>query len=215
MINHQMLHKNPQADLKLKYRKIFEWALIFTIFLLIVIFYSFKDFKSDVRLIKTIDSSIMIIKIPPTMQNELKPKPLQPAMPVAADDPDLPPELTISETEISFNEPLAKLEPLVPYDEVEPEVPFAALSEKPVPLHQVEPYYPELAQKAGIEGMVVVRVLIDTKGNVEKVEVVKSHPMLDEAAIAATKQFKFSIPRQRDRAVKVWMSIPFTFHLRR
>ena len=54
-----------------------------------------------------------------------------------------------------------------------------------------------------------------TKGDVEKVEVVKSHPMLDDAAIAAAKQFKFKPGKQRDRYVKVWMTIPFTFRLKK
>jgi TonB family protein len=57
-------------------------------------------------------------------------------------------------------------------------------------------------------------VLIDTKGNVEDVRVIKSNPMLDDAAIAAAWQFKFTPAKQRDRLVKVWMSIPFHFRLK-
>ena len=63
--------------------------------------------------------------------------------------------------------------------------------------------------------MVVVKVLIGTKGDVEKVEIVKSHPMLDESAMAAAKLFKFTPGKQRDRVVKVWMTIPFTFKLKK
>jgi protein TonB len=71
-----------------------------------------------------------------------------------------------------------------------------------------------LAKKVGAEGLVVLKVLINTKGDVEKVKVIKSNPLLDEAAITAVRQFKFQPGKQRDRYVKVWMSIPFRFRLR-
>ena len=59
----------------------------------------------------------------------------------------------------------------------------------------------------------VLKVLIGTDGNVEDVEIFKSHPMLDDAAIEAAKQFRFTPGIQRDRPVRVWMSIPFSFRL--
>ncbi len=102
-----------------------------------------------------------------------------------------------------------------PPEEEEPIVPFFALSEKPVEIKRVNPVYPELAKKAGIEGTVVVKVLVNTKGDVEKVEILKSHPLLDEAAVNAAKQFKFKPGKQRDRYVKVWVSIPFNFRLKK
>jgi len=58
---------------------------------------------------------------------------------------------------------------------------------------------------------VVVRVLIDKKGDIEKAEIFKSVPMLDEAALAAVWQLKFTPGKQRDRFVKVWMAVPFNF----
>jgi TonB family protein len=53
--------------------------------------------------------------------------------------------------------------------------------------------------------------LIDKKGNIEKAEILKSVPMLDEAALAAAWQLKFTPGKQRDRFVKVWMAVPFNF----
>ena len=121
--------------------------------------------------------------------------------------------MTIEEQNIDFTQPVEELPP--PPEEEEPIVPFHALSEKPVVIKRVEPVYPELARKAGIEGRVIVKVLINTKGDVEKVEVIKSHPLLDQAAIEAAKQFKFKPGKQRDRYVKVWMTIPFNFRLKK
>jgi TonB family protein len=38
--------------------------------------------------------------------------------------------------------------------------------------------------------------------------------MLNEAAIEAARQFKFKPGKQKDKLVKVWVSIPFNFSLR-
>ena len=79
---------------------------------------------------------------------------------------------------------------------------------------RVEPVYPELAKKANLEGTVVVKVLLNTKGEVEATEVLKSHELFDNAALTAAKQFRFTPARQRDRLVRVWVSIPFKFRLK-
>ncbi len=217
MAKYQLIYKNPDVDLKLKYRKILEASLIIALVILIGVFYSFKKFEPEYKLEKKVDIKIETVDIPQTEQINRPPPPARPAIPVASEDEDIPDELTIEETEIDFTQPVGEEAPPPPppEEEEEPIVEFYALSEKPEVIKRVEPVYPELARKAGIEGMVVVKVLIGTKGDVEKVEVVKSHPMLDEAAVAAAKQFKFKPGKQRDRYVKVWMTIPFTFRLKK
>lgn len=214
MAKHQFIYKDPEVDLKLRYRKIFEASLVIAMAILIIIFYSFKKFESKYQLEKKVDVKIETIEIPQTEQIHRPPPPSRPSIPVASEDEDIPDELTIDETEIDFSQPVEEAPPPPPEEE-EPIVEFYALSEKPEVIKRVEPVYPDLARKAGIEGMVVVKVLINTKGDVEKVEVVKSHPMLDDAAVAAAKQFKFKPGKQRDRYVKVWMTIPFTFKLKK
>jgi len=83
----------------------------------------------------------------------------------------------------------------------------------PTILKQVLPSYPEEARKAGIEGLVVVEVLVDTAGNVEKVEIKKSVPELDQAAMEAVRKFKFNAAMLGDKAVSSWITIPFHFKL--
>ncbi|OPX35160.1 energy transducer TonB [candidate division KSB1 bacterium 4484_188] len=214
MARETLVHKNPDVDLKAKYGRIFEASLVVSLFILALIFYSFKKFEAKYSLEKKVDVKIETIEIPQTQQINRPPPPARPSIPVASEDDEFPEDETIEETDINFNEPINEAPPPPPEEE-EPIVEFYALSEKPVVLKRVEPVYPELARKAGIEGMVVVKVLITTKGDVEKVEVIKSHPMLDDAAVAAAKQFKFKPGKQRDRYVKVWMTIPFTFKLKR
>jgi protein TonB len=214
MAQHQFIYKNPEVDLKLKYRKIFEASLLIALAILILVFYAFKRFEVEYQLEKSVDVKIETIDIPQTEQFNRPPPPARPMIPIASEDEDIPDELTIEETEIDFASPVEEAPPPPPEEE-EPIVEFYALSDKPEVIHKVEPSYPDLARKAGIEGMVVVKVLIGTKGDVEKVEIVKSHPMLDDAAMAAAKQFKFKPGKQRDRFVKVWMTIPFTFRLKK
>ena len=83
----------------------------------------------------------------------------------------------------------------------------------PVVLKQVEPYYPQEARKLGIEGMVVVKVLVDTLGNVENSEIVNSIPELDQVAIEAAREFKFKAANLNDKKVSSWVTIPFHFKL--
>jgi protein TonB len=214
MAKRQFIYKDPEVDLKLKFQKVFEASLVITLLLVILFLYAFKKFESGYELEKTVDVKIETVEIPQTEQINRPPPPARPSIPIASEDEDIPDELTIEETEIDFSQPVEEAPPPPP-EEDEPIVEFYALSEKPEVLNRVEPKYPELARKAGIEGMVVVKVLIGTKGDVEKVEVVKSHPMLDESAMEAARQFKFKPGKQRDRVVKVWMTIPFTFRLKK
>jgi protein TonB len=214
MAKHQFIYKNPDVDLKLKYRRILETSLIVALIILALVFYSFKKFEPGAELEKKVDIKIETIEIPQTEQINRPPPPARPSIPIASDDEDIPDELTIEETEIDFTQTIEEAPPPPPEEE-EPIVEFYALSEKPEVIKRIEPIYPELARKAGIEGMVIAKVLIGTKGDVEKVEIVKSHPMLDESATTAAQQFKFKPGKQRDRFVKVWMTIPFTFKLKK
>ena len=56
---------------------------------------------------------------------------------------------------------------------------------------RVEPEYPKLAVEAAIGGRVVVKVLLDLKGNVVRACAGKEHPLLKQAAIDAALEWKF------------------------
>ncbi len=212
MAHNKLLYKNPEVDLRLKYQKWLELSTIVSLILLIGMFYFFQKCESTVKLSKTVDTEFQAEIIPPTQQIKKPPPPARPKIPVESDDEEIPEDLTIEEEQFDFEQEVEDLPP--PPEEEEPIVPFYALSDKPVEIKRVNPKYPELAKKAGIEGTVVVKVLVTTKGDVEKVEVLKSHPLLDEAAIEAAQQFKFKPGKQRDKFVKVWVSIPFNFKLK-
>jgi len=212
MSRYSVLHKTEEADLERKSRRWIEWALLISLIFTASLFFAFQKFENDVVVNKKIDTPIKPELIPPTEQHVTPPAPPKPTIPIESNDEEIPEDLTIEETEIDFTQELDIPEP--PPEEEDPIVPFHIVSVKPVILKQVTAKYPELARKAGIEGIVVVKVLVDTNGNVEDVVFLKSHPMLDEAVLEAARQFKFKPGKQRDRFVKVWVSVPFNFKLR-
>ena len=76
------------------------------------------------------------------------------------------------------------------------------------------PAYPPLAQAARIEGTVILEAVIDARGVVQDVTVLRSVPMLDRAAIDAVKQWRYTPTRLNGVAIPVRMSITVTFSMR-
>ncbi len=75
--------------------------------------------------------------------------------------------------------------------------------------------YPELARKAGIEGVVVIRVLVDKNGKPKKAVVQQSDSqMLNQAAIDAVMSSTFTPAIQNGQPIACWVSIPIRFKLR-
>lgn len=73
--------------------------------------------------------------------------------------------------------------------------------------------YPEDARRNGIEGMVILRVLVGKDGDVKKTMIEKGDPLFDAAAVKAVKALKFN-PAMRDkRAVAAWIMLPIRFSL--
>jgi TonB family protein len=56
---------------------------------------------------------------------------------------------------------------------------------------KVAPVYPPLARQARIQGIVILKVLINKSGDVFDVQLVSGHPMLAPAAMEAVKQWKY------------------------
>ncbi|WP_375768847.1 energy transducer TonB [Archangium gephyra] len=86
----------------------------------------------------------------------------------------------------------------------------------PEVLQQVKPRYPRRAKADGIEGLVLVRIIIGTDGRVEPehTRVIRSVPELDAAAISAVSQWRFSPALGRQgRPVRVIVEIPVQFSL--
>ncbi len=93
---------------------------------------------------------------------------------------------------------------------------FFKVEIKPQVIKSVQPEYPELARRGGIEGRVLVNAVVDENGNVISAEIVSStNPIFNESALKAAYQYKFSPAMMKDKKVKVKVLIPFNFVLRK
>ena len=84
----------------------------------------------------------------------------------------------------------------------------------PTRVSYTAPTYPTLARSARIEGTVYLEATIDVNGNVRDVTVLKSIPLLDEAAKAAVSQWRYSPTKLNGVAVPVVLTVTVTFTLK-
>lgn len=62
----------------------------------------------------------------------------------------------------------------------------------PTKIKDVRPVYPPVAREAGIQGIVILEVVIGTDGRVSDARVLRSIPLLDQAALDAVAQWEFT-----------------------
>lgn len=214
------LNKNPKADLRRSYKKVFELSLIIALALLIVAFKFFPHVKATASLAEGPQELFKVEDVEQTKQENRPPPPPKPPIPIEAPSEDVLEDIEIGETELNVNEqveapPPPKVEKKV--DE-EPQY-FVAVEEMPEPIGGIQAIqskivYPEIAKRAGIEGKVYVLAFVDETGTVTKAEIIKGLGAgLDEAALKAVKATKFKPGKQRGKPVKVQVSIPIVFKL--
>ena len=75
----------------------------------------------------------------------------------------------------------------------------------------VKVVYPPEAQASGIRGIVILDLTIDKNGKVAAVDVVRSIPGLDDAAIDAVKQWEYEPAKVAGKPVAVKLTVPITF----
>jgi TonB family protein len=90
---------------------------------------------------------------------------------------------------------------------------FIAVDVKPVVSTDTQPVYPQSAIDAGIEGTVVVSIVIGADGSVTSAEIFSSIPQLDNAALRAARNKVFSPGMVGGAPVRTKMNIPVTFVL--
>jgi TonB family protein len=75
----------------------------------------------------------------------------------------------------------------------------------------VPPDYPPEAQARGLRGIVILELVIDVRGKVSSVDVVRSLPPFDEAAIRAARQWEYEVTQVGGKPVSVRLTVPITF----
>ncbi len=79
-------------------------------------------------------------------------------------------------------------------------------------LTELAPIYPEAAAQLGIEGTVILQLIVEKDGTVSSVDIIKSiHPLLDRAAQEAGFNLVFSPAMSRDIPVRAYVTIPVRF----
>lgn len=78
---------------------------------------------------------------------------------------------------------------------------------------RVQPVYPAVARAAGASGTVVVEVTLDEAGNVASARAVSGHPLLQQAAVDAARQWTFAPTMLSGKPVRVAGTITFNFML--
>lgn len=215
-----IIRQNPKASLQLKSKKTMEVALIISLALLVIVFQAWKRVERDVKVVEKVEVEIEVTEVPQTEQQQRAPAPARPSIPIESEDEDIPDDATIETTDIDLTE--LPPPPPPPEEEVDESAQiFVAYDEPPQPIGgfaaiQRNLKYPEIARKAGVEGRVVVNVLIDESGRVVDAKILKSlgNNGCDEAAIEAIKSVKWKPAKQRDKPVKVWVGIPVVFMLK-
>lgn len=164
---------------------------------------------------------------------ELKPPPPELATVIEPPPPDLPPPVFPVEAPPPAPEkpkppppkPVQKRPQAAPAPvEAQPQqaAPAAPAAPQTVSISQLgylvppNPIYPARARRAGEQGSVMVRVLVDIAGRPSQVSLQTSsgHPALDESAVSAVRQAQFRPYAERGVAQAVWVLVPINFVLR-
>ena len=81
----------------------------------------------------------------------------------------------------------------------------------PTKINDVKPVYPALAQAARVSGAVIVEATIGPDGNVIDAKVLRSIPLLDQAALDAVRQWVYTPTLLNGVAVPVVMTVTINF----
>ena len=80
-------------------------------------------------------------------------------------------------------------------------------------IKNVPPVYPAIARTARVQGVVILETSIDPEGNVSDARVLRSIPLLDQAAVDAVQQWRFTPALLNGQPVPVVMTVTVSFTL--
>jgi protein TonB len=82
-------------------------------------------------------------------------------------------------------------------------------------LDNPKPVYPLAARRRGLQGRVVLAAHVDAEGQCREARVRESsgHALLDDAALATVRRWRFLPARRAGRATDSWVEVPIRFRL--
>ena len=81
-------------------------------------------------------------------------------------------------------------------------------------IHKINPVYPELAKRARVSGIVLLQVTVDERGLVAGIKLIRGHPLLNQSAIDAVRQWMYSPTLLSGEPVPVIATVTVNFVLR-
>ena len=105
--------------------------------------------------------------------------------------------------------------PLPPPPTVTKPIPTGGDIRPPAKTRHVPPIYPQIARANGVQGIVILEAVISETGRVRDVRVLRSIPLLDNAAIDAVRQWQFTPTLLNGQPVPIVMTVTVSFELKR
>ena len=93
-------------------------------------------------------------------------------------------------------------------------VPVGGKIKPPSRIRYVTPAYPDIARLTKVQGIVIIEAVIGTDGTVEQARVLRSQPLLDEAALAAVREWEYTPTLLNGRPTAVIMTVTVQFTLK-
>lgn len=188
-----------------------EKATILALCLVILILFLFPQFEIQRQIpIATIITSIQVEDIPITKQGTPRKPPPRPVIPIASEDEFYPEDITIDDTELSFDDlSLAEGSGLA-IGRIE--------IFQPRPVFEVIPEYSEELQKLGIEGIVKLHLHIDQFGHVVDAIVLENTTgsnVCANAAKSAALKGRYVPAKKNGQPADLWIIRTYTFGLQK
>ena len=156
---------------------------------------------------------------PAASTRSLLPVPVTEPTAVQAEDPGDPAAGAFSDTadgRIGFDAGIADITIQPPPPAARQSAPPARVGgtiRAPQKIHHVAPVYPPIAQSARITGVVILEAVIAEDGSVGMLTVLRSVRFLDDAAIQAVRQWRFTPTLLNGQPVPVIMTVTVSFGL--
>ena len=220
------LKKSEDANLERKRIPLIIMGILFSTALVLVAF-EWKTFETEVSSLGELDIDLIEEEIIPISQQQPPPPPPPPApttvIEIVEDEKEIEEELIIEDMEVDEDTEIEFIEE-VEEEYVEEQI-FTIVEEMPsfpggdaalMKYLGKNIKYPAIAKDAGIQGTVYVTFVVDEKGDVKDVKILRSiGGGCDEEAIRVVENMpSWSPGKQRGKSVKVQYNLPIRFTLK-
>ncbi len=195
------------------YRIRYEKGLIISLAVMIAFFGFFKKRETYIRQYRPAPLTVFELDfVPPTSQNAISRPPSLPRVPVPSEDEYLPEDETIELTMLDLSEDIPLFDGFGGEGEASP---YGGMGPRPV--KEVIPGYAKEERDRGVEGVIELMILVNSRGTVDSVKVVvnsTSSTRLERAAVDAAYKSAY-VPASRDgKKISRWIRRPYRFERR-